>query len=465
MNTNDYLNIIYTGIVENSKYLNGYIEREQKKAEKEFVKADEFFNLLTDAINNIKNQFHNKHNINLNNYYRWMNRDQEALEDQKYHYPKDIPEIYSIGLPLLHLTAGRYTGHLYLKQVEDFEKKLLEVKNNSVMISVSMVNRNGEDFDLTKYDLVTNNVTPYFPEPKLIGNEFCVYEGAIGNNRFQYFKISKKSNAGKYCKNFIEKYFKKYEPRHEYYNDANKLIEACLIDAFEKINGLDAYLKYWNDCFTKTEKVNQNIYSIQHFEALKEWYNLTFEKYIQENENKYLNEDVKQADVKRWKEEKINEVGGYLKQSARQDGRKHSAISSIQASQLIKFYQWMIGDQKKHGEYRNFESNENKPTLIAYAIMHVYLDMFNGQAVTQQNKDELAKKYGYTSGLKLRNEFVKYKDEDKRVNLNTENKKAAKEHLERFKMILPKLKEENSEAFQKANEDFKELEKKYNKHY
>lgn len=39
MNTNDYLKIIYTGIVENSKHLNGYIERERKKAESKFLEA------------------------------------------------------------------------------------------------------------------------------------------------------------------------------------------------------------------------------------------------------------------------------------------------------------------------------------------------------------------------------------------------------------------------------------------
>jgi hypothetical protein len=84
------------------------------------------------------------------------------------------------------------------------------------------------------------------------------------------------------------------------------------------------------------------------------------------------------------------------------------------------------------------DADQSKPTLTAYAIMHVYLSMFNGQGVTQQNKNALATKYGYTSGDRLRNDFTKYQNEGKRLDLSTTNKKSADTHLERFKKILLK---------------------------
>jgi hypothetical protein len=111
------------------------------------------------------------------------------------------------------------------------------------------------------------------------------------------------------------------------------------------------------------------------------------------------------------------------------------------------------------------QQNKIKISVPAYALMHVYLAMFNGQPITQQNKNQLAEKYGYGSGTQLRNEFTKYQAENERLDLSSTNKKSANAHLQRFKDILPLLENENLEAYKKAKSDFAELEKKYNKHY
>lgn len=111
------------------------------------------------------------------------------------------------------------------------------------------------------------------------------------------------------------------------------------------------------------------------------------------------------------------------------------------------------------------KTKEPKISIPTYALMHVYLAMFQGQAVTQQNKTELAIKYGYTSGEQLRNDFTFYQNEDKRMDINLKNKRSAQTHLNRFELILPLLKKQNLLAFQKAKEDFEVLKKEYNKHY
>lgn len=108
---------------------------------------------------------------------------------------------------------------------------------------------------------------------------------------------------------------------------------------------------------------------------------------------------------------------------------------------------------------------EAKITIPAYALMHVYLAMFQGQGVTQQNKTELAKQYGYKSGEQLRNDFTYYQNEDKRLDINLKNKRSAKTHLNRFEIILPLLEKQNLHAFQMAKKEFKLLEKEYNKYY
>lgn len=106
-----------------------------------------------------------------------------------------------------------------------------------------------------------------------------------------------------------------------------------------------------------------------------------------------------------------------------------------------------------------------KITVTANAIRHVYLSMFGGKPVTEQNKTLLAKNYGYKSGTQLRNQFVKYKNDDNRLKINTSNKRAANDHIDRFKAILPLLEKENYEAYQRAKKDLQDLETVYYKHH
>lgn len=105
------------------------------------------------------------------------------------------------------------------------------------------------------------------------------------------------------------------------------------------------------------------------------------------------------------------------------------------------------------------EDDQMKLTITAYALMHVYLAMYGGQAVTQQNKNQLARKYGYNSGDQLRNDFTLYQNEDKRMDISTTNKRSANTHLKRLEDILPLLQKENTDAFDKAHADYLELKK------
>lgn len=108
---------------------------------------------------------------------------------------------------------------------------------------------------------------------------------------------------------------------------------------------------------------------------------------------------------------------------------------------------------------------ENNLTVKTIALMHVYLAMFKGKPVTQQNKDELAEKYKFKNGTQLRNEFTKFQNEDKRMDLNSTSKKAANDHLQRFRDILPLLENENIQAYSQAKEDLETLEKEYEKYH
>lgn len=154
-----------------------------------------------------------------------------------------------------------------------------------------------------------------------------------------------------------------------------------------------------------------------------------------------------------------------------------SLLNYTHVSEIFKYYQYVkqmieqpdtlrhIADLRTNTDISDTIKKEQKPTIKAYAIMHVYLAMYGGQAVTQQNKNELVKQYGYTSGKQLRNEYTCYQNEDKRLDLNTTNKRSAKTHLERYNDILPLLESQNKQAFEAAKIDFENLNNKYNKYY
>jgi len=322
-------------------------------------------------------------------------------------------------------------------------------------------------FELFNYDLVVSTVVPYF---KFLdkGKQYQIYEGAIGVNRFQYFEVNKKSKTGKLCKDLEEKYYVKNERRYNFYDEVNVLIEQAKESANEKLTGLPAYLKYWNDCLSKVDKRNHNIFSILHVDALKEWFSLSIEKHIEENKDHYLEEEIRKADIRRFTNDIIVSVEVLLKSSERGGKLMISNISSFHANELIKFYNWLKENSNDTKQVKDELVSNNpamRPTITAYAIMHVYLSLFGGKAVTQQNKNELAKSYGYQSGNQLRNDFTFYIAEAKRMDLHTTNKRSANTHLERFRWILPMLREQNSKAFEKASAELRILEHEYRKHY
>lgn len=122
-------------------------------------------------------------------------------------------------------------------------------------------------------------------------------------------------------------------------------------------------------------------------------------------------------------------------------------------------------DEKKNGtgQSNSYEfSNKNEKleiTIAAYGIMHVYIKFkeFNGQGVTEQNKKELAAKYGYTSptsGKQLKDEYD---------NFNNDKLATPREHLKRLKSILPILEHKHPTAFEAVKRDIDEVTKKIRK--
>uniref|UniRef100_UPI002635D8C4 hypothetical protein n=1 Tax=Hydrotalea sp. TaxID=2881279 RepID=UPI002635D8C4 len=80
------------------------------------------------------------------------------------------------------------------------------------------------------------------------------------------------------------------------------------------------------------------IYIIPNFEALKDWYNVKLENYIEEIGNDCLSKTVKNVEIEKFKNNIISEVENHLQTNA---NNKFTGISSLHAEQLIKFYDWL----------------------------------------------------------------------------------------------------------------------------
>lgn len=111
--------------------------------------------------------------------------------------------------------------------------------------------------DLRKFSLQTAGIHPYF---KIVPEDhtYHVFEGAIGNNRYQHLVIEKDSAGGELCKNYIEKYVVRNEHRFNVSDDIAAIIQTILNqEPIDRIAGLNAYRNYW---FSLTEEERGSTY-------------------------------------------------------------------------------------------------------------------------------------------------------------------------------------------------------------
>jgi hypothetical protein len=132
MDANEYLKIVYTGIVENSDYLESYIKREQLKAANNHIEREEFIDRLNKAIISVINKFQVEESKRLNTYYLFIEKDRQSPEGQKFDYPIEKPTINSFSLPLFQLTNGYYKDQLYFSQVRAFFLALKKIVDTLV---------------------------------------------------------------------------------------------------------------------------------------------------------------------------------------------------------------------------------------------------------------------------------------------------------------------------------------------
>ena len=123
METIYYFDVVYTGIVENSKFLKAYIKRSLNDAINKGIEADEFFYHTSQAVQEISFKFQG---------------------------------IYSKGIQLYILTKQRYIGEIYLSDVDNFKQALNEVKNelhsndDKKINLASIFNENNNAFEVCK---------------------------------------------------------------------------------------------------------------------------------------------------------------------------------------------------------------------------------------------------------------------------------------------------------------------------
>lgn len=249
---------------------------------------------------------------------------------------------------------------LYEMLINRYEnrKKNLEKENKKFTM-----NRN---FDLTAYPLTTASTQPYFCISKE-SDLFYIYDGQIGQNKFSYFKITSSCEAGEKCNSFYEKYVIKNEHRYCYSDDIQALKNFIEDKATIKLKGIEAYLKYYFEALPIEDKLINGFYTIQHFEALKDWFNLVLEQHNKKNEIHYSSNEIKEAEIRKFTTDILKKVEAYLLPP---QTRNFAVISRATATEFIKFYEWLT-DRKNELEtpietesnYVNDLNNSNASTI------------------------------------------------------------------------------------------------------
>jgi hypothetical protein len=100
-------------------------------------------------------------------------------------------------------------------------------------------------------------------------------------------------------------------------------------------------------------------------------------------------------------------------------------------------------------------TTKEKPSVVAYAIMHVYLN----SPITPTNKDKFGKSYGFKNGKALYNKYGLWRNDHKRM-LNSESTASNNRRIENFKMavnLLKLLHPHKKQAFEAAQNDLNKL--------
>jgi hypothetical protein len=82
------------------------------------------------------------------------------------------------------------------------------------------------------------------------------------------------------------------------------------------------------------------MYIITNFTALKEWYKLHLTDFIKENSDNWLNDDVKQVELKKWNKDLLKSIEKLFEQT--KSTHQHGSLwSSYQATEMSKFYDFI----------------------------------------------------------------------------------------------------------------------------
>ena len=136
----DYLKMILTGYTENREYLTEYFIREQKKAEKEFIDANEFFGKSKKVIQSFYENIDNRMGKRKNELYFMLDRAKnkastfsgdfnpklsyDELCQERNEYCQSELEKISRANYTVHISKSYFIGNLWNREIEYIEKVL-----------------------------------------------------------------------------------------------------------------------------------------------------------------------------------------------------------------------------------------------------------------------------------------------------------------------------------------------------
>lgn len=194
--------------------------------------------------------------------------------------------------------------------------------------------------ELAQFGTRAEAAYPYL-KLKLIEENYHLFEGAIGPDRFQYFAVARASEAGIACADFIDKYEIQNHYRHQYYEDGMALIKLCNEQAIEKFDGKPAYMKYWNLALSSDDKKRMAFYIIPFFEPLVEWFAVKTTVSVSDL-SKQMNSSTTIAAHEKIRVKGLHKsIAEFIEGNKINDVRRWSGISMGHAKELLRFRDWV----------------------------------------------------------------------------------------------------------------------------
>ncbi len=215
--------------------------------------------------------------------------------------------------------------------------------------------------DVINFNLQADRMEPYF---KIVIDNECVhiYEGEVGNDKFNYITIVKGSELGQnlikfYASHSLSTPIKIFMDEINAEKKLNAFFEDGIYVEEEMPNptmtGVEVFRSYWKSLSEK-EKIEYDCFKIPDVESLKDWYNLALHHHLGNIQHPIEYKQLVKDEKTRFRIKLIDQINWVLTDTSYPYMTEYSRyISGFHARELLEFKDWLSTLKEPRGVCSN----------------------------------------------------------------------------------------------------------------